>query len=52
MDSVETQTLSIKGDGGGEAYISFCDGDLCASVVVDDKQADAKYIPETYEDYF
>lgn len=23
MDSVQTQTLSIKGDGGGEAYIDF-----------------------------
>lgn len=23
MDSVQTQTLSIQGDGGGEAYINF-----------------------------
>lgn len=23
MDSVQTQTLSIKGDGGGEAYIDL-----------------------------
>lgn len=23
MDSVQTQTLSINGDGGGEAYIDF-----------------------------
>lgn len=23
MNSVQTQTLSIKGDGGGEAYIDF-----------------------------
>lgn len=26
MNSVQTQTLSIKGNGGGEAYIDFCDG--------------------------
>lgn len=24
MNSVQTQTLSIKGNGGGEAYIDFC----------------------------
>ena len=47
MDSVETQTLSIKGDGCGEAYISFCDGDLCISVVVDDKQVDFHFEPTT-----
>lgn len=29
MDSVRTQTFSIGGDGGGEAYIDFCDGQLC-----------------------
>mgnify|MGYP000019957420 FL=1 len=40
MDSVQTQTLSIQGDGGGEAYINFCDGSLCVSVVVEGKQAD------------
>lgn len=33
MDSVQTQTLSIQGDGGGEAYINFCNGSLCVSVV-------------------
>lgn len=26
MNSVQTQTLSINGDGGGEAYIDFCNG--------------------------
>lgn len=40
MDSVQTQTLSIQGDGGGEAYINFCNGSLCVSVVVEGKQAD------------
>lgn len=39
MDSVQTQTLSIKGNGGGEAYIDFCDGQLCVSVVIEGKQA-------------
>lgn len=34
MDSVQTQTLSIKGDGGGEAYVDFCDGQLCVSVII------------------
>lgn len=40
MDSVQTQTFSIRGDGGGEAYIDFCDGKLCISVVIEGKQAD------------
>lgn len=40
MDNVQTQTLSIKGIGGGEAYIDFCDGQLCVSVVIEGKQAD------------
>ena len=32
MNSVQTQTLSINGDGGGEAYIDFCDGQfMCFS---------------------
>lgn len=35
MNSVQTQTLSIKGNGSGEAYIDFCDGQLCVSVVVE-----------------
>ena len=47
MNSVQTQTLSIKGDGGGEAYIDFCDGDLCVSVVVEGKQADFHFEPIT-----
>ena len=37
MDSVQTQTFSIRGDGGGEAYIDFCDGQLCVSVVIEGK---------------
>lgn len=32
MNSIQTQTLSINGDGGGEAYIDFCDGQLCVSL--------------------
>lgn len=32
MDSIQTQTLSIQGDKGGEAYIDFCNGQLCVSV--------------------
>ena len=47
MDSVETQTFSIRGDGGGEAYINFCDGQLCVSVVIEDKQADFYFDPVT-----
>lgn len=43
MDSVQTQTFSIKGIGGGEAYIDFCDGQLCVSVVIEDKQADFNF---------
>lgn len=47
MDSVQTQTLSIKGHGGGEAYIDFCDGQLCVSVVIEGKQADFSFEPVT-----
>lgn len=47
MNSIQTQTLSIKGDGGGEAYIDFCDGQLCVSVVIEDKQADFNFEPVT-----
>jgi hypothetical protein len=47
MDSVQTQTLSIKGHGGGEAYIDFCDGQLCVSVVIEGKQADFHFEPVT-----
>lgn len=47
MNSVQTQTLSIKGNGGGEAYIDFCDGQLCVSVVIEGKQADFNFEPVT-----
>ena len=47
MDSVQTQTFSIRGDGGGEAYIDFCDGQLCVSVVIEGKQADFHFDPVT-----
>lgn len=40
MDSVQTQTFSIKGNDDAMIYIDFCDGQLCVSVVVGDKQAD------------
>lgn len=40
MDSVQTQTFSIRGNDDAVAYIDFCDGDLCVSVVVEGKQAD------------
>ena len=38
MNSVQTQTLSINGDGGGEAYIDFCDGQLCVSLQKGNRQ--------------
>ena len=47
MDSVQTQTFSIRGDGGGEAYINFCNGQLCVSVVIEDEQADFHFDPVT-----
>lgn len=47
MDSVQTQTLSIQGDGGGEAYIGFCNGQLRVPVVVEGKQADFHFEPVT-----
>ena len=47
MNSVQTQTLSIKGDNDAVIYIDFCDGDLCASVVVEGKQADFHFEPTT-----
>lgn len=47
MDSVQTQTFSIRGDGDGEAYICFCDGQLYVSVVIEDKQADFNFDPVT-----
>jgi hypothetical protein len=47
MDSVQTQTLSIKGNDDAMAYIDFCDGQLCVSVVVEGKQADFHFEPVT-----
>ena len=47
MNSVQTQTLSINGDGGGEAYFDFWDGQLCVSVVIEGKQADFHFEPVT-----
>jgi hypothetical protein len=47
MDSVQTQTFSIRGDGGCDAYICFCDGQLCVSVVIEGKQADFHFDPVT-----
>lgn len=47
MDSVQTQTFAIKGNDDAMAYIDFCDGDLCVSVVVDGKQADFAFEPVT-----
>lgn len=39
-DTIQSQTVSIKGINDAVAYIDFCDGQLCVSVVVGDKQAD------------
>lgn len=47
MDSIQTQTFAINGIDKGVAYIDFCDGDLCVSVVVDDKQVDFHFEPTT-----
>lgn len=47
MDSVQTQTISIKGNDDAVAYIDFCDGNLCVSVVVEGKQADFHFEPIT-----
>lgn len=47
MDSVQTQTLSIRGIGDGEAYICFLDGKLCISVVIEGKQSDFHFDPVT-----
>lgn len=37
----------LQGNGGGEAYIDFCDGQLCVSVVIEGKQADFNFEPVT-----
>jgi len=47
MDIVQTQTFAIKENDDAMAYIDFCDGDLCVSVVVDGKQADFAFEPVT-----
>lgn len=47
MDSVYTQTFSIRGNDDAVAYIDFCDRQLCVSVVVGDKQADFAFEPVT-----
>ena len=51
MDSVQTQTFSIRGNDDAMAYIDFCDGDLCVSVVVEGKQADFHFEPVTLKMY-
>ena len=45
MNSIQTQTLSIKGNDDAMAYIDFCDGQLCVSVVIEGKQADFHFDP-------
>lgn len=47
MDSIQTQTFAIRGNDDAVAYIDFCDGDLCVSVVVEGKQADFHFEPVT-----
>lgn len=47
MDNVQTQTLAIKGNDDAVAYIDFCDGQLCVSVVIGGKQADFAFEPIT-----
>ena len=47
MDSVQTQTLSIKGNDDAMAYIDFCDGQLFVSVIIEGKQADFHFEPVT-----
>ncbi len=47
MDSVQTQTIAINGVNECVAYIDFCDGQLCVSVVVEGKQADFSFEPVT-----
>ena len=46
-DTIQSQTVSIKGINDAVAYIDFCDGDLCVSVVVEGKQADFAFEPVT-----
>lgn len=46
-DTIQSQTVSIKGNDDAVAYIDFCDGQLCVSVVIGDKQADFAFEPIT-----
>lgn len=46
-DTIQSQTVSIKGNDDAVAYIDFCDEDLCVSVVIGDKQADFAFEPIT-----
>nr|UWG83347.1 MAG: hypothetical protein [Bacteriophage sp.] len=47
MDSVQTQTIAINGVNECVAYIDFCDGQLCVSVLIEGKQADFNFEPVT-----
>ena len=47
MNSVQTQTIAINGVNECVAYIDFCDGQLCVSVVIEGKQADFHFEPVT-----
>ena len=46
-DTIQSQTVSIKGNDDAVAYIDFCDGQLYVSVVIGDKQADFVFEPVT-----
>lgn len=45
--TIQSQTVSIKGNDDAMAYIDFCDGNLCVSVTVGGKQADFDFKPIT-----
>lgn len=47
MNSVQTQTIAINGVNECVAYIDFCDGQLCVSVVIEGKRADFHFEPVT-----
>ena len=47
MNSVQTQTIAINGVNECVSYINFCDGQLCVSVIIEDKQADFHFKPVT-----
>ena len=46
-DTIQSQTISIKGINDSVAYIDFCDKQLCVSIVIGDKQADFAFEPDT-----